>query len=313
MFYPLFLTPFFRECVWGGKNLKQKLNKNIPKDNIGESFELSCHKDYLSTIKNGIFKDISLKSLINTYSKEILGTKVTSNLFPIIIKFLDANSKLSVQVHPNDEYALKNSLSLGKNELWYVVHAGENSKIVLGLKDGTTKSSLKSAIDNNNIEPLLNIENISKGDTVFIPSGTVHALLEDIIVMEVQQSSDITYRLYDWNRLENDKARDLHINDALNVIDFSSKGFITKKEDTPFKNLVNIRDFTVDYIKFSDSLISSTFMESFHVYTCIYGNGRVIYGDYSENINIGDTFLIPACLNEYELRGNLELIKTYIN
>lgn len=312
MFYPLFLTPFFRECVWGGNNLKTKLNKDISKDDIGESFELSCYKDYLSIVRNGLFKNISLKSLVDIYPREILGTKVTSDFFPIIIKFLDANNRLSVQVHPNDDYALKNALSYGKNELWYVVDADENSEIVLGFKNGVNKDSLKSAMDSDNLEDLLNIEKIKKGDSIFIPSGTVHALLENTLVMEVQQSSDVTYRLYDWDRTTDGKKRELHIKEAFDVIDFDSKGKILRSDNIAFKNLVNIRDFTVDYISISGSLTSSTFYESFHAYTCIDGNGWILYGSHSINIGRGDTFLIPACLNEYEIRGTLELIKTHI-
>lgn len=316
MFYPLFLTPFFRECIWGGENLRNKLNKNFPKKNIGESFELSCYKDYLCTISNGIFKDIHLKSLVDIYSSDILGKKITSNFFPLIIKFLDAHNRLSIQVHPKDEYALKKSLSLGKNELWYVVHANENSKVALGFKDGTTKTILETSLKEDNIESILNIENVSVGDTIFIPAGTVHALLENIIVMEVQQSSDITYRLYDWNRLENGKKRTLHVEDALNVIDFSSKGKIIKNSELngrDFYNLINIKDFTVDYLKVTSLTTQNTRLQSFHAYTCINGSGKVRYKNLTQNISKGDTFLIPAILDEYTLLGDMELIKVYIS
>ncbi|KMT22673.1 type I phosphomannose isomerase catalytic subunit [Clostridium cylindrosporum] len=315
MFYPLFLTPFFKECVWGGDNLRQKLNKDYSGSKIGESFEVSCHKDFLCKIKNGIFKDIYLKTLVDIYPVEILGKNINSDFFPLIIKFLDASSRLSVQVHPNDFYAMKKSYSLGKNELWYVVYANENSKIVLGLKDNVTKADIKNSIEKNNIESLLNIENISVGDAIFIPSGTVHALLEDTIVLEVQQSSDITYRLYDWDRNENGKRRELHIDDALNVIDISSRGKIIRSSeyiDEDFYNLLDIKDFTVDYLKIKNSLISSPDLRSFHIYTCVDGNGRIIYKNQSQSISRGNSILIPASLGEYEIRGNLEVIKIYV-
>lgn len=315
MFYPLFLTPFFKECLWGGGNLKQKLNKHTNSNTIGESFEISCYKNYLCKIKNGTFKDIYLKSLVDIYPVEILGRNIDSDFFPLIIKFLDAKSRLSIQVHPNDRYAFTKYGSLGKNELWYVVYANEDSKIVLGLKDDTTPIDIENSLKNNNVEKFLNIEKVNIGDTIFIPSGTVHALLENTIVLEVQQSSDITYRLYDWERLEKGKKRDLHIEDALKVIDFSSKGSIIRKseyEDKTFYNLIDIKDFTVDYIKINTSLLDHPCYRSFQVYTCIDGTGSIIYQNRSQPINKGDTFIIPASLKNYEIRGNLEVIKVYV-
>lgn len=315
MLYPLFLEPFFKECVWGGENLKRKLNKNINNPNVGESFEVSCYKNFLCKIKNGIFKNTSLKSLIDLYPSEILGKNINSSFFPLIVKFLDATDKLSIQVHPNDKYAFEKSYSLGKNELWYVIYADNNSKIVLGLKDEVSKTDLLSSLKENNIETLLNIENVEIGDSIFIPSGTVHALLENVIVLEIQQSSDLTYRLYDWNRLEKGKPRKLHIEDALNVIDFSSKGKIIRANEYVHKNFYNIittKDFVVDYISINESIIDNTKYKCFHIYTCIDGNGRILYGNQSEEISKGNTFLIPACVNEYEIRGNLKLLKTYL-
>lgn len=315
MLYPLILTPYFRECVWGGENLRKYLNKNHSEINIGESFELSCYKNFLCKIQNGAFKDTYLKTLVDVYPLEILGSNVKLDFFPLIIKFLDATNRLSVQVHPNNSYALKNASTLGKNELWYVVHAAKNSKIVLGLKDNVKKSTLETSLKEGNIETLLNIENINIGDSIFIPSGTVHALLENIIVVEVQQSSDITYRLYDWNRLENGKERTLHIKDALNVLNPLSKGKIIRKNDynnRSFYNLIDIEDFTVDYLKINDSYKDCPNNKSFHVYVCIEGNGEVLYEDFSYSISKGDTFLIPASLKEYEIKGDIKSLKVYI-
>lgn len=315
MFYPLFLSPFFKQCVWGGEGLKKKLNKQYKEKNIGESFEVSCYKNYLSTIKNGVFKETHLKTLVETYPKEILGKNISSDFFPLIIKFLDAKDKLSVQVHPNDKYAIKNAMSLGKNELWYVAHANENSRIVLGVKNYISIDDIKASIDENNFESVLNIEKVNIGDCIFIPSGTVHALLEDIIVLEVQQASDVTYRLYDWNRENSKVKRDLHIKDALNVLNVQSRGNIIRRSDYSEKskhNLISIKDFTVDYIKINNSYLDDTFYKSFHIYTCIDGNGRITYNGESNSIERGDTFLIPACLGSYEIRGNLQVLKTYV-
>ncbi|MEF9934681.1 type I phosphomannose isomerase catalytic subunit [Clostridium sp.] len=315
MFYPLFLTPFFKECIWGGNNLKSILGKNIPSNNTGESFEISCHTDYLCKIKSGVFKDIYLKTLVDIYPVEILGKNIDSDFFPIIVKILDARDRLSIQVHPNDRYAYNNYRSLGKNELWYVLHANKDSKIILGLKDNTSKKDIESSLSNGNISDYLNIENVSIGDCIYIPSGTVHALLENIVVLEVQQSSDLTYRLYDWDRLENGCKRKLHINNALDVINPKSKGEIIKASDYEgeyFYNLIDIKDFTVDYINLNGSLLDHPCYKSFHVYTCINGSGYIIYKGSSQPINKGDTFLIPASLKEYEIRGELTLIKVYI-
>ncbi|MEF9952845.1 MAG: type I phosphomannose isomerase catalytic subunit [Clostridium sp.] len=315
MFYPLFLTPFFKECVWGGDNLKRILNKNIKSKTTGESFEISCYKDYLCKIRNGVFKDIYLKSLVDIYPEEILGKNIDSDFFPIIVKFLDANDRLSIQVHPNNRYAYSKYKSYGKNELWYVAYAGENSSIVLGLKDGTTKNDIENAISNGSLYNHLNIERVSVGDCIYIPAGTVHALLENIIVLEVQQSSDITYRLYDWDRLENGVSRELHIEDALNVIDLNSKGKIIKHNDYithDYFNFIDTNDFTVDYINLNGAFLDHPCYRSFQVYTCTNGSGYIIYNGASQPINTGDTFLIPASLKEYEIRGEMTLIKVYM-
>lgn len=315
MLYPLILTPYYRKCVWGGENLRKHLNKTYSEINIGESFELSCYKNFLCKIENGDFKGTYLKTLVDKYNLDILGFNTNFDFFPLIIKFLDATSRLSVQVHPSDSYALKNESSLGKNELWHVVYAGENSKIVLGLKNNTDTLTLKNSLKEGSIENLLNIEKINVGDSIFIPSGTVHALLEDIIVVEVQQSSDVTYRLYDWDRLENGRGRDLHIEDALNVLDPLSQGSIIRNSDysdKSFYNLVDIRDFTVDYLKINNSYKDNPRNKTFHVYVCIDGNGHVVYNGLNYKVSKGDTFLIPASLKEYEIKGNLKVLKVYI-
>ena len=220
------LENIYKTAIWGGNNLRKLFSINSPFEITSEIWTASAHKNGPTPIKNK--QDFSCETLEELYredkAKGLFGSNCLKyDSFPLLAKWIDANGKLSVQVHPDDEYAKVNHDSFGKTEAWYIVSAKPDAQIVYGLKEGTKKEDLEKAIAENRIEEVLNFVPVKEGEIYYIPSGTVHALLDGVVVYEIQQSSDITYRLYDWNRVDKDgKPRQLHINQALDVIDFES-------------------------------------------------------------------------------------------
>nr|WP_200956799.1 type I phosphomannose isomerase catalytic subunit [Caloramator mitchellensis] len=311
--YPLFFEPVYKEIIWGGRKLEKYFNRNIPDGNIAESWEVSCHKSGMSIIRNGELKGTTLKEVIDSYGEIILGKKYNS--FPLLVKLIDANDKLSVQVHPDDDYAKKFENQFGKTEMWYVIDAKENAQLVYGLKSEISKEKFIEAINLNKVEECLNYVNVSKGDVIFIPSGTVHAIMDGLLLAEIQQSSDVTYRLYDWNRVDKEgKRRELHIDKALDVINFNFEGNVLKPEFKSFDgyeiaDAIKCPYFEVSIIKVNLSYKSNC-NGSFKVYTAVEGEGEVLYNGISYKINCGDSFLMPAELDEYEILGKITLLET---
>ena len=269
---PIFFKPIYKNVIWGGKRIAEVFNRKCADDDIGEAWELSAHKNGLSIISNGEFKDESLLDLFNDKEKRLaIFGKHCSNLerFPILIKFIDANKNLSIQVHPDDNYARKYENDSGKSEVWYVMDCNDGAKLVYGFKDDVIEENLREAI--NNIEENVNYVDIHKGDFISIPSGTVHAIMEGTLICEIQQSSDITYRVYDWNRVDkNGKPRELHREKALDVIRLEKKNAIDNyanlKEDT---NLYASNIFKVDMIKVKQQKNLVSNKESFTTYIVV--------------------------------------------
>lgn len=310
--YPIKLKPIYKARIWGGKNLETLLNKEIPSlEPIGETWELSCREGDESIISNGVLEGLTLNHVLQQYGNSIIGTKyeVYMDRFPLLIKFIDAKEKLSIQVHPDDQYALAFEGDLGKTEAWYIVDAKEDSKIIYGLKDHITKKDFISSLENGSIEDTLNEIHVKAGDIIFIPAGTVHAIGEGIVIFEVQQNSDVTYRLYDWQRVGLDgKARELHIDKALDVIDFDSnnKKIVNQK--------LSCHVFTIEEIICVDFYMHILPGDSFEILTFIEGTGEIEYGEGNrEHAKAGDTILLPASLGRYKIVGYCKLLKTYIN
>lgn len=223
--YPLLFEPVLKEAIWGGRNL-EKYGRILPPGKTAESWEIAAHKNGSSMVLNGIHQGKSLADLTAELGINLIGSNAKWALdrgkFPLLIKLLDANQRLSVQVHPKDDYALQNEDNeLGKTEMWVVLHAEPDAKLVYGIREGTTRENFQKGIQQGNLEPYLNIIPVQSGDHVCVPSGSLHAIMEGTIMVEIQQNSDTTYRVYDWNRLGNDgKPRELHIEKALDVINF---------------------------------------------------------------------------------------------
>lgn len=313
--HPIFFEPVYKNVIWGGNNISKIFKRNIEGDNIGESWELSAHKNGLSIIKNEEYGRESLYDLFSDKEKKtkMFGTHASKlDRFPILVKFIDANKSLSIQVHPGDEYARKNENDSGKNEVWYIMEAKPDAKIVYGFKDSVNEENLKNAV--NNIEENVNYIDVHKGDFINIPSGTIHAIMDGIVLCEVQQSSDVTYRVYDWNRVDkNGKPRQLHKDKALDVINLESSKKVYNYENIDQNtNIYNSDIFNIDMIKVEGENGATSNRETFYAYIVLEGEGSITTTNFEKKVEKGDTFLIPAELGEYKISGNLRLMKIWI-
>lgn len=321
-FYPLMFEPVLKEMVWGGTLLSEKYGRCAKSDKIGESWDVSCHKNGESAVANGMFRGFSLKDLIEKYPREILGPSFGRPVeFPLLLKLIHANDVLSVQVHPPDSYAQSHEgEQFGKTEMWYILEAEANAELVYGLKHGTDKAAFCKHMEDNKLGECLNRLSVKAGDAVFIPAGLVHAVGKDILLCEIQQSSDLTYRVYDWNRTGIDgKPRKLHIEQALDVIDFNMTypvspipGLSVDEPGCVRTYLVGCRYFAVEKIDIQTHVSENTYGERFHTLTVIEGAGEVIFKSGSLNFKTGDSLLLPAIMDKYEIRGQCRAIKSYV-
>lgn len=323
MFYPLKFVPVYKDYIWGGRNF-ERLGRDLPEGIVAESWEISGHPDGISVVANGEFAGLSLPELLTKFGKEIIGTKLPDRYikqFPLLIKLIDANQQLSVQVHPDDQYAAVHEGGYGKNEMWYVVSANPGAAIIYDLVPGTTRETFTAAVRENRIENYLKTVPVVAGDVFYIPAGMVHGLGAGIIVAEIQQSSNLTYRLYDYNRTDarGDK-RPLHIEKALEVIDFDSAGQRKKitgavKENKPGllrKELIANRYFEVELTELDGEMRQSATGERFFCYTFLEGDGKIIYQGGSVSFRAAESILAPATLGNYTIEGKTKLLKVGI-
>ncbi|HEY8422614.1 MAG TPA: type I phosphomannose isomerase catalytic subunit [Thermoclostridium sp.] len=320
MLYPLKFQPVYKDYIWGGRNLT-KLGKQIPDGKVAESWELACHNDGMSIVANGAYKGRTLQSMIEEFGEKLIGDLAGKNTgFPLLIKLIDANDKLSVQVHPDDEFAGIHEGDNGKNEMWYILDAKPDARLIYGLKPGVTKTEFENAVRENKIGDCLNYINVKAGDFINIPAGLVHAIGDGIVLAEVQQNSNVTYRVYDYNRKGADgNYRPLHIEKAMQVIDFNASvkyPYLGLEYETSnnasLKVLVANRYFCVELYQITGILQQNTDYRQFHAYICIDGEGLINHDSESINIHKGETVLIPACIGKYSISGELKLLKTYV-
>ena len=223
--YPLLFKPVLKDYIWGGRNLNTKLGRPLPDSDIAESWEIAGHADGTTVVENGRFAGLTLTELHEGLGLDLIGSKSQwaqeRGKFPLLIKVLDANRHLSVQVHPDDTYALAHEGNeLGKTEMWVVLHAEPDASVILGVTEGTTPEAFREGIENGRLEPYLHHIPVTAGDVVCVPAGSLHAILEGLLIAEIQQNSNTTYRVYDWNRLQDGKPRPLHVEKAMDVINF---------------------------------------------------------------------------------------------
>lgn len=321
--YPLKFKKTLVKKVWGGRKFNTVLNMELPDDNLyGESWEVSSHKGGLSYIENGEYAGKTLVEVIEQNKEEILGKEIVERFkgeFPLLIKYLDINDRLSVQVHPSDEYALRVEGEFGKSECWYVMEASEDATLILGIKEGITKEIFKEKVEKKDFTVLFNTIKVKKGDFINLLPGVVHATLEgSILICEVQQNSDTTYRIYDFDRLVDGKLRELHIDKALDVIDFKGDIQVTTSESRQKISLLGaMKEELVrgQYFNVDKYLIEGEFEDetnkNFKILSILDGEGEIICDSNSYSIKKGDTYFIPAGLKTV-LKGKIEILKSYL-
>ncbi|GAA4109699.1 class I mannose-6-phosphate isomerase [Aquimarina addita] len=322
MLYPLKFYPILKEKIWGGTKLKTLLNKPSIKDNIGESWEISTVGDDISIISNGVYEGKNLVELIKEGKSNLLGKKVYQefgNQFPLLIKFIDAKQDLSIQLHPNDEIAKKRHNSFGKTEMWYVMQADKESELIIGFNKSTSEKEYIRYLKENRITELLNFENIKEGDSFFIDVGTIHAINSGVLIAEIQQTSDITYRIYDWDRKDaTGMTRELHTDLALEALNYEtsedSKLNYNRDANTP-NILASCKYFKTNYLKITENYERNYIgLDSFKVLLCTKGEGDVLVGNYKEKIKTGESLLIPAIFDSIQITSSYaEFLEVYIN
>ncbi|MCQ4873508.1 MULTISPECIES: type I phosphomannose isomerase catalytic subunit [Odoribacteraceae] len=308
MLYPLKFHPILKKKIWGGEKLAYKSNEH--EEAIGESWEISAVEDNISVVSNGILADNDLQELIEVYMGELVGDHVYEKFgieFPLLIKYIDANDDLSIQVHPDDETAKERHNAYGKTEMWYMVDAEKDASLVLGFNQEIDKNTYLQALHQNKLMDLLNVQKVKKGESFFIPAGLVHAIGKGCFIAEIQQTSDITYRIYDYNRKDaNGNTRELHTDLATDVIDYSYHPQ-HKVNYTPHDNqsvqLVKCPYFTTNLLVFDRDIEKEYVrLDSFVIYMCLQGKFTITTGECDPVlVNKGETVLVPACFKNLTL------------
>lgn len=304
--YPLKFLPLFKDKVWGGNKVRDLLSIDYsPLERLGELWVLSNIEGQQTVVENGFLAESTLSDLLEMYSDELVGEENFNKFytdFPLLIKIIDANSNLSVQVHPDDQYAQKNDLSSGKTEMWYVLQADKGAKIYQGFNTKETKADIINRVRNHNLEEVLHSDTVAQGDLFFIPGGEVHSLGKGVMVAEIQQSSDTTFRIYDWDRPLTSE-RPLHLDKALSVLDFTPKTN-TAKYDYDYKinktnKLLHCPYFTTNIIPLNAPLKKDlSVIDTFFLYFCVAGKGFLNAMNERVPIKAGEIILIPAICNE---------------
>ena len=326
--YPIKFKPQLKENIWGGKRLldikKGLYSRTTDKSKVyGESWDISGVKGSISKVANGFLKGNNLQEIIEVYMGDLVGESVFEQFgldFPLLIKNLDCNDTLSVQVHPNDELAAERHDSFGKTEMWYIADAEEGAVIYLGFKNkNITREEYVKAVAEGTVADILQAVPVKNGDVFFIPAGAVHALAKGLNVIEIQQTSDITYRIFDWNRVDSEgKSRELHTAQAIDAIDFESGVEECRRtysaEDNKEVNIVDCEFFKTDMLKVEGvAELDYSSRDSFTIYMCIDGEVTVVMdGEIKESLKSGEVMLIPAIANEVILEGKAQILASHL-
>ena len=323
MLYPLKFKPILKEIIWGGDEICRFKNLYPLREGIGESWELSHVKNNVSVVANGELKGKSLEELIETYREDLSGKKVIErfgNVFPLLIKFIDARDSLSVQVHPDDRLAKKRHNSFGKTEMWYIVRAEQDAFLYSGFAQAMTSDEYVRSLENDTFVNYLQRHEVNPGDVFFLPAGRVHAIGAGCFIAEIQQTSDITYRIYDYNRKDaNGNPRELHTDLAKDAIDYSIvpdyKLNYTPGQQ-PVQTLVSCPYFTTNLIEGKkDDIIQAMHPDSFTIYIGLEGNIQLTDSNgYSVEIQQGETVLLPAenQITQLLFKEKGKLLETFI-
>lgn len=312
MLYPMQLIPATKSYIWGGTRLKTEWNKPASSDVVAESWELACHPDGESVVLNGEFAARTLRDVLSEHP-EFLGKKAQKfPYFPLLVKLIDAEQNLSIQVHPDDAYAMEHEKQFGKTEMWYIVDARPGSGVYCGFRKPLTTEEVRAHLANGTITDVLQFLPVRKGDCVYLPAGTVHAICGGLLICEIQQNSAVTYRLYDYDRKDKDgKPRALHIEQALPVIRSGEVHTVNESVhvvDDTTRVLAQCDYFTVhEYIVAGEREIAVD-ADSFVSLTVTEGEGSVFLGDVRANCKRGHTVFLPANSGKVILRGAMTVI-----
>ena len=309
--YLLKFDPILKEKIWGGQKLKQLFHKNSTSSQTGESWEISDVEGNDSIISNGQYKGESLKWLLEKFESKLVGKKVFENFgtkFPLLIKFIDAAEALSVQLHPNDKIAKEKHNSFGKTEMWYIMQADQDAEVIMGFKNEITKAEYQELVETNKLVEALNHEKVKKGDAFIINPGLVHAIGAGVLLAEIQQTSDITYRIYDWDRVtDSGEARELHTDLALEAIDLSNnKDFKINYTAKPnqVSELFYNKYFRTNIIDVNAEITRDySTMDSFVILMGVEGKSIVKTDGNQEVLEQGETLLVPACISKISIES----------
>lgn len=304
------LKPACKDYLWGGNKLKKDFYKEFDGDILAETWELSCHKDGASTIVNGADAGKTLTEYIQEKGKAVLGSNCSRfEDFPILIKFIDARDNLSIQVHPDNEYALKHEGQFGKTETWYIVDAAEDAGIYYGVNQEISKEEFGKRIEDNTVLEVLHFQKVKPGEMYFIESGTIHAIGKGVLIAEIQQNSNVTYRVYDFGRVGADgKPRELHIEKAKEVTKLTP---LSEKYDFGV-HLADCDYFTVDELSIHGTIKIDADTNSFHSILILDGEGTICAGDENLSFRKGDSLFVTAGTGEYTISGEAKSLLTTV-
>lgn len=308
MRYPIKLAPVTKQIIWGGTRLSREYGIGTPGEKIAEAWELTCRPDGVNNIVGGEYDGKSFEEYIKE-NPDYIAKDFSGDRFPLLIKLIDAEADLSIQVHPDNEYALAHTDDLGKTEMWYIVSAAPDAKIIYGLKKKYTSDEIRSAIAAGTLESLMNYVPVKAGESYFIPSGMVHAICHGILIAEIQQNSNITYRVYDYNRRQPDGSlRALHVDDALAVIERFDENAIVSEHSGDI--IAKCRYFTVRKIALAGEEKLTASEQSFVHLLCTEGSAEIICGGKKYAMDKGESYFVPAGTGDFALCGKAEVIAT---
>lgn len=320
--YPLKFKTIFKDKIWGGQKIKTYLGKDFsPLPNCGETWEISGVKSDVSVVENGDLAGKSLSSILETHKGDLVGKQIYEkfgNEFPLLVKFIDANDDLSIQVHPDDELAKKRHNSFGKTEMWYVIQADQGASLIAGFNQKVNEEIYIEKLNSGKLGDILNKEEVKAGDVFFLPAGRVHTIGKGLLIAEIQQTSDITYRIYDFDRVD-DKGnkRELHTEEALAALDYEVypeyKSIYEKKLNEPV-HVVSCPYFSTNILEFTQSVTRNYSFDSFVIHVCVQGAYTLNYGDESLNVKMGDCVLIPASIDKVSMdtQTGFKILECYI-
>ncbi|MBU0488846.1 MAG: class I mannose-6-phosphate isomerase [Bacteroidetes bacterium] len=320
--YPLKFKTIFLDKIWGGQRIRTVLGKDFGKlPNCGEAWEISGVEGNISVVANGFLKGNKLSELVEVYMGDLVGEKIYDKFgeeFPLLVKFIDAHENLSIQVHPDDATARVRHNAWGKTEMWVVLHAEENAELVMGFNRTISRKEFVQHLENKTLNEILNVERVKTGDVFFIPSGRVHAIGPGILLAEIQQTSDITYRIYDWDRLDNQgNSRELHTELALDVIDFQHHDNYKTSYQSTENTLVKLVDcpyFVTSLFEINKPMDRDySLLDSFVIIICIQGSAKIIDNKRETEIRCGESVLIPATGLTFRIEptGNAKLLEVF--